>query len=162
MAFAETFKALSDPVRREILNLLKGGRLTAGEIAGQFDMTAATVSYHLSQLKKAGLIFESREKNFIYYSLNASVLEEVLLWLQDLKGEGKNEEQQEGNTADFAGLPAAAVRGRGALPAFAGDHGDTLGLFRQRKRLVITCRHCVRPAAVYFGTASRLLLRRDP
>ena len=83
MAFAETFKALSDPVRREILNLLKGG------IAGQFDMTAATVSYHLSLLKKAGLIFESREKNFIYYSLNASVLEEVLLWLQDLKGEGK-------------------------------------------------------------------------
>ena len=71
------------------LNLLKGGRLTAGEIAGQFDMTAATVSYHLSQLKKAGLIFESREKNYIYYSLNASVLEEVLLWLQDLKGEGK-------------------------------------------------------------------------
>lgn len=89
MAFAETFKALSDPVRREILNLLKGGRLTAGEIAGKFDMTAATVSYHLSLLKKAGLIFESREKNFIYYSLNASVLEEVLLWLQDLKGEGK-------------------------------------------------------------------------
>lgn len=89
MAFAETFKALSDPVRREILNLLKGGRLTAGEIAGRFDMTAATVSYHLSLLKKAGLIFESREKNFIYYSLNASVLEEVLLWLQDLKGEGK-------------------------------------------------------------------------
>lgn len=62
MAFAETFKALSDPVRREILNLLKGGRLTAGEIAGKFDMTAATVSYHLSQLKKAGLVFESREK----------------------------------------------------------------------------------------------------
>lgn len=89
MAFAETFKALSDPVRREILNLLKGGRLTAGEIAGRFDMTGATVSYHLSQLKKAGLIFESREKNYIYYSLNASVLEEVLLWLQDLKGEGK-------------------------------------------------------------------------
>ena len=89
MAFAETFKALSDPVRREILNLLKGGRLTAGEIAGRFDMTAATVSCHLSQLKKAGLIFESREKNYIYYSLNASVLEEVLLWLQDLKGEGK-------------------------------------------------------------------------
>ena len=89
MAFAETFKALSDPVRREILNLLKGGRLTAGEIAGRFYMTAATFSYHLSQLKKAGLIFESREKNYIYYSLNASVLEEVLLWLQDLKGEGK-------------------------------------------------------------------------
>ena len=85
MAFGETFKALSDPARREILNLLKGGRLTAGEIAGRFDMTAATVSYHLSRLKKAGLVFESREKNYIYYSLNASVLEEVLLWIQDLK-----------------------------------------------------------------------------
>lgn len=93
MAFAETFKALSDPVRREILNLLKGGRLTAGEIAGRFDMTAATVSYHLAQLKKAGLIFESREKNYIYYSLNTSVLEEVLLWLQDLKGAEDHETQ---------------------------------------------------------------------
>ena len=91
MAFGETFKALSDPARREILNLLKGGRLTAGEIAGRFDMTAATVSYHLSRLKKAGLVFESREKNYIYYSLNASVLEEVLLWLQDLKGAEQHE-----------------------------------------------------------------------
>lgn len=91
MAFGETFKALSDPARREILNLLKGGRLTAGEIAGRFDMTAATVSYHLSRLKNAGLIFESREKNYIYYSLNASVLEEVLLWIQDLKGAEQHE-----------------------------------------------------------------------
>lgn len=91
MAFGETFKALSDPARREILNLLKGGRLTAGEIAGRFDMTAATVSYHLSRLKKAGLIFESREKNYIYYSLNASVLEEVLLWIQGLKGAEQHE-----------------------------------------------------------------------
>ena len=91
MAFGETFKALSDPPRREILNLLKGGRLTAGEIAGRFDMTAATVSYHLSRLKKAGLVFESREKNYIYYSLNASVLEEVLLWIQDLKGAEQHE-----------------------------------------------------------------------
>lgn len=91
MAFGETFKALSDPARREILNLLKSGRLTAGEIAGRFDMTAATVSYHLSRLKKAGLVFESREKNYIYYSLNASVLEEVLLWIQDLKGAEQHE-----------------------------------------------------------------------
>ena len=87
VGLSETMKALGDPVRREILNLLKGGRMTAGDIASRFDMTAATVSYNLAQLKKAGLIFESREKNFIYYSLNASVLEEVLLWLQDLKGE---------------------------------------------------------------------------
>ena len=84
-------KALSDPVRREILNLLQGGSMTAGDIAGRFDMTGATVSYHLSQLKKAGLIFESREKNYIYYSLNASVLEEVLLWIQSLKGVEEHE-----------------------------------------------------------------------
>ena len=86
-------KALSDPVRREILNLLKGGSMTAGDIAGRFDMTGATVSYHLSQLKKAGLVFESREKNYIYYSLNASVLEEVLLWLQTLRGGDEHEVQ---------------------------------------------------------------------
>ena len=91
MGFSETMKALSDPARREILNMLKGGRMTAGDIAGRFDMTGATVSYHLSQLKKAGLIFESREKNYIYYSLNASVLEEVLLWIQSLKGVEEHE-----------------------------------------------------------------------
>ena len=91
MGFSETMKALSDPERREILNLLKSGSMTAGEIAGRFDMTSATVSYHLSQLKKAGLIFERREKNFIYYSLNASVLEEVLLWIQSLKGVEEHE-----------------------------------------------------------------------
>ena len=93
MGFSETMKALSDPVRREILNLLKGGSMTAGDIGARFDMTGATMSYHLSQLKKAGLVFESRQKNYIYYSLNASVLEEVLLWLQDLKG-AKGDENQ--------------------------------------------------------------------
>ena len=92
MGFSETMKALSDPARREILNMLKSGRITAEDIAGRFDMTGATVSYHLSQLKKAGLIFESREKNYIYYSLNASVLEEVLLWIQSLKGVDEHEE----------------------------------------------------------------------
>ena len=93
MGFGDTMKALSDPVRREILNLLKGGRMTAGDIAGRFDMTNATVSYHLSQLKKAGLVFESRERNYIYYSLNASVLEEVLLWLQELRGGDTHEKR---------------------------------------------------------------------
>ena len=86
MAFAETFKALSDPVRREILQLLKQGRMSAGEIASHFDMTQATVSYHLRTLKKAELIYEKKEKNFIYYSLNTSVVEEVMLWLAELKG----------------------------------------------------------------------------
>lgn len=93
MGFSDTMKALSDPARREILNMLKGGSMTAGDIASHFDISGASVSYHLSQLKKAGLIFESREKNFIYYSLNASVVEEVLLWLQSLKGEGNDEKQ---------------------------------------------------------------------
>ena len=87
MGFAETFKALSDPVRREILLLLRGGRLSAGEIGSHFDMTGATISYHLSILKKADLVFESREKNYIYYELNTSVVEEVMLWLSQLKGE---------------------------------------------------------------------------
>lgn len=87
MGFNETMKALSDPTRRTILNLLREKSLTAGEIASNFDMTGATISHHLTQLKKAGLIHESRQKNFIHYSLNASVLEEVLLWIENLKGE---------------------------------------------------------------------------
>lgn len=91
MGFNETMKALSDPVRREILNMLKKKSMTAGDISSCFDMAGATVSYHLSQLKNAGLISERKEKNFIYYSLNASVLEEVLLWIQELKGGDKNE-----------------------------------------------------------------------
>lgn len=94
MSFNETMKALSDPTRRAILNLLKNGTMNAGDIASHFNMTGATVSHHLSQLKKAELIRESRDKNFINYSLNASVLEEVLLWINDLKGEKDDEEQQ--------------------------------------------------------------------
>ena len=86
MSFAETFKALSDPVRREILILLKKGTLSAGEIGSHFDMTGATISYHLKILKKAELIFEKKEKNYIYYTLNTSVVEEVMLWLSELKG----------------------------------------------------------------------------
>jgi DNA-binding transcriptional ArsR family regulator len=86
MAFAETFKALSDPARRQILELLKKGPLSAGDIASHFDMTGATISYHLKILKQADLIFESREKNFIYYQLNTSVLEEIMLWISTLQG----------------------------------------------------------------------------
>ena len=87
MGFAETFKALSDPVRREILLLLRKERLSAGEIGSHFEMTGATISYHLGILKKADLVFETREKNYIYYELNTSVVEEVMLWLSQLKGE---------------------------------------------------------------------------
>ena len=87
MGFAETFKALSDPARREILLLLRRGRLSAGEISSHFEMTGATISYHLGILKKADLVYETREKNFIYYGLNTSVVEEVMLWLSQLKEE---------------------------------------------------------------------------
>lgn len=85
MAFADTFKALSDPARRDILEMLKNKPLSAGEIAKQFDMTQATVSYHFKVLKKADLIRENRKKNFIYYELNLTVLEELMMWLSDLK-----------------------------------------------------------------------------
>lgn len=82
-----TLKALSDPIRREILNLLKGGRLSAGEITDHFDVTPASISRHLSVLKEADLVRDQREGKFIFYELNASVLEETLLWLTSLKGE---------------------------------------------------------------------------
>ena len=86
MAMNETLKAISDCVRRDILQMLKSGRKTAGEIAEQFDLTSATVSYHLAKLKKAELIEEQKYKNFIYYELNTSVFEEVLTWIYKLGG----------------------------------------------------------------------------
>lgn len=86
MAMSDTLKAISDPIRRDILEMLKVEQKSAGEIAEQFSLTKATVSYHLSQLKKADLITESKYKNFIYYELNVSVFEEVLIWIQSLGG----------------------------------------------------------------------------
>lgn len=94
MAFAETFKALSDPARRQILELLKKGPMSAGDIGSHFDMTGATVSYHLKILKQADLIFESREKNFIYYQINTTVLEEIMLWISALKGGNSDAESK--------------------------------------------------------------------
>lgn len=91
MAFADTFKALSDPVRREILTMLKNGKMSAGDIAANFNMTGATVSYHLSQLKKADLVFETKNKNFVFYELNTSVFEEIMLWLSQFNGGDKDE-----------------------------------------------------------------------
>lgn len=87
MGIQETLKALADPTRREILNLLKGGKKSAGEICEHFDISAAAISRHLSVLKEADLVYDSREGKFIYYTLNTSVLEETLLWIADLKGE---------------------------------------------------------------------------
>ena len=89
MGFPETFKALSDPTRREILHLLKKGDLSAGDIADRFDMTAATISHHLSVLKNADLIFDRREGKYIYYQLNLSVFEELLGWFKDFMDKEK-------------------------------------------------------------------------
>ena len=80
MALQHTLKALADPIRREILNLLKGGRLSAGEIADHFPVTGASISRHLSVLREADLVRDKRDGKFIYYELNASVLEEIMLF----------------------------------------------------------------------------------
>ena len=88
MGFNETIKALSDPARREILTILKDRELSAGEISNHFQMTNATISYHLAQLKRAGLIFERKYKNYIYYQINITVFEEIMIWLSGFKGDG--------------------------------------------------------------------------
>ena len=92
MGLSETLKAISAPVRREILDYLKSGPKSAGEISQQFDLAPATVSHHLSTLRKAGLIAEEKQKNFIYYSLNLTVFEEILTWIQSLGGKEDEKE----------------------------------------------------------------------
>lgn len=91
MGLQHTLKALADPIRREILNMLKSGRMSAGEIAEHFSVTAASISRHLSVLKEADLVRDTREGQFIFYELNTSVLEEIMLWITDLKGAGEND-----------------------------------------------------------------------
>ena len=100
MSFAATFKALSDPVRREILVMLKNGKMTAGDIASEFELTGATVSYHLTQLKKADLLFETKVKNFIYYEVNISVFEEVMLWISQFSDKKENGEKNVGENEE--------------------------------------------------------------
>ncbi|MBQ8869140.1 MAG: winged helix-turn-helix transcriptional regulator [Oscillospiraceae bacterium] len=92
MSLQQTLRALADPVRREILNMLKKGRMSAGEITDRFEVSGAAVSRHLSVLKEADLVSDKREGKFIYYELNASVLEEIMLWISELNG-GKNDDQ---------------------------------------------------------------------
>ncbi len=91
MGLQNTLRALSDPIRRDILNLLKSGRMSAGDIVDHFEVTGASISRHLSVLKDADLIRDKREGKFIYYELNASVLEEIMLWITDLKGDSRND-----------------------------------------------------------------------
>lgn len=87
MGLQNTLRALADPIRRDILSLLKAGPLSAGDICSHFSVTAAAISRHLSVLKEADLIRDHREGKFIYYELNASVLEEIMLWITELKGD---------------------------------------------------------------------------
>ena len=91
MSLQTTLRALADPIRREILNLLKSGRMSAGEITEHFSVTGASISRHLSVLKEADLVRDTREGQFIFYELKASVLEEMLLWIQNLKGDTEND-----------------------------------------------------------------------
>ncbi len=93
MGLQQTLKALADPTRREILNLLRSGKRSAGEIAEQFDISAAAISRHLSVLKEADLISDTRDGKYIFYELNATVLVEILLWISDLKGEDNHDSQ---------------------------------------------------------------------
>lgn len=94
MGLQQTLKALADPIRRDILNMLKSGRMSAGEITGHFSVTAASISRHLSVLKDADLVRDTRKGQFIFYELNASVLEEIMLWITDLKGDGDNDKKE--------------------------------------------------------------------
>ncbi len=91
MSLQRTLKALADPTRREILNMLKKGKLSAGEIVEKFDVTGAAISRHLSVLKDADLIFDSRDGKFIYYEINTSVLEEIMLFITDLRKDDDND-----------------------------------------------------------------------
>ncbi len=91
MGIQNTLKALADPTRREILNLLKKGSMSAGDISEKFSVSFAAISRHLSVLKDADLIRDSRNGKYIYYELNASVLEEIMLWITDLKGDAQND-----------------------------------------------------------------------
>ena len=95
MALHETLKALSDPIRREILSMLKKERMSAGDICSHFDVTGASVSRHLSVLKEADLIRDTREGKYIFYEINTSVLEDVMLWLSVLKGDGDDNEKKQ-------------------------------------------------------------------
>ncbi|MGE4548644.1 MAG: autorepressor SdpR family transcription factor [Intestinibacillus sp.] len=94
MGFQQSFKALSDPIRREILRLLQNGPMAAGDIAARFDVSGATVSHHLSLLREAGLVLDEKRGKYIYYELNMSVVDELIGWMTGLKGEKTYEKDQ--------------------------------------------------------------------
>ena len=94
MSLQQTTRAIADPTRREILNLLKKGRMSAGDIVAHFNITGASISRHLSILKEADLVRDEREGQFIFYELNTSVLEDIMCWIATLKGDDKNDQKE--------------------------------------------------------------------
>ena len=106
MPIQETLKALADPTRREILLLLREGERTAGEIAQQLDIAPSALSHHLQKLRSSGLLEERREKNFIYYELNTSLFEELLLWLEQFPS--RKEDVNEGSASSAAASDRSA------------------------------------------------------
>lgn len=91
MGIQEILSALSDKERRRILDILKKGKISSGDLAKEMEMTPQALSYHLKKLKKADLIYETKYKNFIYYELNLTILDEVILWIDSLRKDDENE-----------------------------------------------------------------------
>lgn len=128
MGLQQTLKALADPIRREILNMLKNGRMSAGEITDHFYVTGASISRHLSVLKEADLVRDRREGQHIFYELNASVLEEIMLWITDLKGENENAQEKQEKADNILGSNSFANSIRpDFLEHTAGENADPLG-----------------------------------
>lgn len=124
MGIQATFKALSDPTRREILEMLKGGTMSAGDIAERFDMSQATVSHHLALLREAELVEAEKQGKYIYYMLNMSVMEEIFSWMSGFMEVQRHEDEK--SYAVDNGVYAAGG-GAGELQPSAGNHSDTLG-----------------------------------
>lgn len=128
MGLQQTLKALADPIRREILNMLKNGRMSAGEITDHFYVTGASISRHLSVLKEADLVRDRREGQHIFYELNASVLEEIMLWITDLKGENENAQEKQEKADNILGNNSFANSIRSDfLERSSGENADPLG-----------------------------------
>ena len=131
MGFQKSFKALSDPIRRDILALLRAGPMAAGDIAAHFQVSGATVSHHLSILRDAGLVLDDKQGKYIYYELNMSVVDEILEWVTALKGGDKHEKNRKSPNFCLDIGAGAAGTGRGGIQQATGADPNELG-FRRR------------------------------
>jgi len=133
LGIAGTFKALSDGTRREILSLLTGGSMTAGEIGERFSMTGATISHHLSVLKQAGLVSDEKKGKYVYYELNTSMIDELMRWTIDLKEGTKSENEQVGLDHHLGARAGSGCADSGCLEQPARSGSDALGCWRHGK-----------------------------